>query len=285
MRRAAPLALVAGLAGLILSVLAAGAAFAVSGGTYSPPQQDCPWYGADWNTPQYQTYPGCHNVQASVESGGTTNGNPNNGYNDSKSPGDHGATNTTWVQYGNDQAPNDPNSKGTPTPFSLGYPGQTGSPHAGCLSANTDGTNGGPPPPGTKPESTSAAESQQSYGCGNNPKGTGFALNYDYYPYYCPVAADLAKARYPYACEQVTWRRPGQATRSRLTPDPSRTSPKSCPRGCSSTSGWTTTPTTASTTGKGPTAPRRPQVRSPAPPTEAASWWRSPRSRPPQPRR
>jgi hypothetical protein len=188
---------------MILFVMAAGAAFAVSSGSYSSPQQDCPWYGSDWNTPQYQSYPGCHNTQLSIESGGTTNGNPDNGYNDSPTPGDHGSTNTTWVQFGNDQAANDPISTGTPTFWSIGYPGQSSSPHAGCLSVNTDGTDGGAAPAGTKPEPESTANSQQKYGCGNNPKGTGFDLNYDYYQYYCPIAAELPAADYPYGCEQV----------------------------------------------------------------------------------
>jgi hypothetical protein len=151
-----------------------------------------------------------------VESGGTTGGNPNNGYNDSKSAGDHGAANTTWVQYGNDQVPNDPNSKGPPTPFTMGYPGQSGSPHAGCLSANTDGTGGRSAPAGTAPESPSKAESQRTYGCGNNPQGTGFALTYDYYPYYCPAAARLAKGGYPYSCEQVPG---GDQGSNSFTPD------------------------------------------------------------------
>jgi len=215
MRRAVPVAVVA-LGGMILFVLAAGAAFAVSGGSYGSPQQDCPWYGSDWNTPQYQTYPGCHNAQLSVESGGTTNGNPDNGYNDSSTQGDHGATNTSWVQVGSDQVPNDPNSKGTPTFWSEGYPGQSSSPHAGCVSINTDGTNGGAAPAGSKPESASKADSQQKYGCGNNSKGTGFAFNYDYYEYYCPAAADLAAADYPYTCEQIPG---GDQSGNTLTPD------------------------------------------------------------------
>jgi hypothetical protein len=201
MRRAIPGTVITGLVALGLSVFAAGAALAVSGGPYSPPSQDCPYYASAWNAPQDQTYPGCHNTQLTVESGGTTDGNPNNGYNDSRSPGDHGAKNTTWVQFGNNQAPNDPQSQGTPGLLSIGYPGQSGSPHAGCLSANTDGTNGGPAPAGTKSTSPGKAARDHKYGCGNNPKGTGFALNYDYYPYYCPAAASVPG--YPYKCERV----------------------------------------------------------------------------------
>lgn len=174
----------------------AGVAAAVSGGPYSSPQQDCPWYGSGWNTPQDQTYPGCHNAQVSAESGGTTNGNADNGWNDSPTPGDHGKTNTTWVQYGNDQGPNDSESKGTPTELSVPYPGQSDAYHAGCLSVNTDGTDGGAVPEGnntydsgynggnTAPESPSKANSQDKYGCGNNPNGAGFSATYDYYNLY-----------------------------------------------------------------------------------------------------
>lgn len=209
------LALVAGggLAfGVSLSI--AGAAMAVSGGPYASPNQDCPWYSADWNTPQDQVYPGCHDAQLTVESGGTTDGNPNNGWNDSPTPGDHGKTNTTWVQWGNDQSPNDSQAKGTNTELSVPYPGQSTFYHAGCLSFNTDGTDGGPAPeqasthngspPGKKgpnskdtgPESPAKADSQSKYGCGNNPNGAGFALNYDLYDLYggygyCTVGSNL----------------------------------------------------------------------------------------------
>ncbi|HLI53870.1 MAG TPA: hypothetical protein VKU88_06070 [Acidimicrobiales bacterium] len=176
--------------------LGAEAAYAVSGGGYNSSQQDCPAYGSDWATPNGMTYPGCHNMAVNVESGGTTQGDP--------SP-----NNTRYVEWGNNQAPNDPNSQGTPTPYSLGEPGYTGSPHSGCLAVNTDGTGGGPgsyPEDGTPgttgksggprksaghptaQEHHSAASSSQA-GCGNNPNGTGFEVNYDYYQYYCPIVA------------------------------------------------------------------------------------------------
>src|SRR5581483_8263921 len=135
-----PMKLVSGLAAAAALVLAGGSAFAVSGGGYSSPNQDCPWNASDWNTPANQTYPGCHDMQLSIESGGMTNGNPNDGYNNSKTNGSHGTKNTTWVQAGLDQTPNDPKAKGTPGLLSVGYPGQSTSPHAGCISVNTDGT-------------------------------------------------------------------------------------------------------------------------------------------------
>jgi hypothetical protein len=134
-----------GAAGLASSAWA-GVAAAVSGGPYSSPQQDCPWYGSDWNTTQDEVYPGCHNTQLNVESGDTTDGNPDNGWNDSPTPGANGQTDTRWVQWGNDQSPNDGDSKGTPTELSVPYPGQSDAYHSGCLSVNTDGTGGGPPP-------------------------------------------------------------------------------------------------------------------------------------------
>jgi hypothetical protein len=166
----------------ILAVAAVGAlsgiAAAVSGGGYNPNQQDCPWNASAWSTPNGYTYPGCHNVAVNVESGGTTNGDAN-------------ANNTRYVEFGNDQAPNDPNSQGTPTLLSIGLPGNSGSPHAGCVSVNTDGTGGGP---GT--------------GCGDNPNGAGFTLNYDYYQVFCPIAAAAGQP-----CEDTN---PGTNS---LTPD------------------------------------------------------------------
>lgn len=166
----------------ILAVMAVGAlsgiAAAVSGGGYSPDQQDCPWNASAWNTPNGYTYPGCHNAAVNVESGGTTNGDAN-------------SNNTRYVEFGNNQVPNDPNSQGTPTLLSIGLPGNTGSPHSGCVSANTDGTNGGT---GT--------------GCGDNQKGAGFSLTYDYYQVFCPIVAAAGKP-----CEDTS---PGTNT---FTPD------------------------------------------------------------------
>ena len=176
-RRSARLAAVVTGGAVICLGAWAGAAFAVSGGGYQPHQQGCQSGDSDYATPNGQTYPNCHNFAINVESGGTTQGVPNDG-------------NTRYVSYGDDQSPNDPNSTGTPGEFSLGEPGTTGDPHAGCLAVNTDGTGGGPAPAGTKPESPGAA-ANSTQGCGNNPKGTGFEANYDYYQVYCPIAKML----------------------------------------------------------------------------------------------
>lgn len=167
--------LMGALAAMALMVFSAGAAFANSSG-YNPSQNDCQWNNDAWNTPAGQEYPGCHNIGLNVESGGTTNGNPD-------------SNNTRYVEYGDDQEPVDPNSKGTPTELSLGYPGNTGDPHAGCVAANTDGTGGGPAPAHTAPETANKAENSK-YGCGSNAAGDGLEANYDVYSVYCPVAAD-----------------------------------------------------------------------------------------------
>ncbi|HZU79137.1 MAG TPA: hypothetical protein VE991_04410 [Acidimicrobiales bacterium] len=127
----------------------AGVSAAVSGGPYSQDQQDCPANSDAWNAPTGQVDAGCHNAAVNVESGDG---------------------NTRYVEWGNNEVPNDPNSQGTPGLLSIGYPGYSGDPHSGCLAANTDGTGGGT---GT--------------GCGNNAAGTGFEANYDYYSVYCPI--------------------------------------------------------------------------------------------------
>jgi hypothetical protein len=155
--------------------LGAGIAAAASGGGYEPSQMDCQPFADDWATPQHQIYPGCHNLALNLESGGTTQG-------------DADAGDTRYAEFGMDQMANDSSSKGTPTLYSIGEPGYTGSPHAGCLAVNTDGTGGGGAPYSQAPEAARAAEST-SYGCGDNPKGAGFRLNFDYYQWYCPIAA------------------------------------------------------------------------------------------------
>jgi hypothetical protein len=168
-----------GMGVMALSLAAwGGIAMAVSG-PYQPNQNDCQWNNDAWNT-QGQ-YPGCHSVALNVESGGTTNGNPN-------------ADNTRYAEFGINQNPADPNSQATPTELSIGYPGDTGEPHAGCLSANTDGTGGGPAPAWTPPTSSAKAEQESqdnNWGCGNNPNGAGFEANYDTYGAYCPTVAAL----------------------------------------------------------------------------------------------
>jgi hypothetical protein len=152
-----------------------GVALASSGGGYEPNQMDCQPFADDWATPQGAVYPGCHNLALNVESGGTTQGEANSG-------------NTRYAELGMDQEAVDHNSKGTPTEYSVGYPGDTGSPHAGCIAVNTDGTNGGTAPSSQKPESASKAEDSE-YGCGKNAKGAGFEVNFDYYEWYCPIVA------------------------------------------------------------------------------------------------
>ena len=102
------------------SIGVAGAAWAVSAGGYNPAQQDCsPGVDAN-NAPKGVTQPGCHNVAVNVESG------------DGK---------TRYAEFGLDQLPN--GYSGTPTPISVGYPGQPNAIHSGCLAFNTNGTGGG----------------------------------------------------------------------------------------------------------------------------------------------
>lgn len=163
----------AGIGAIIVVGALSGVAAAVSGGGYNSNQQDCPSNGSAWNTPQNETYPGCHNAALNVESGGQTNGQAN-------------STNARFIEVGSDQAPLDNNSQGTPTIESVGYPGNSGEPHAGCVAVNTDGTNGGPAPAGTQPQSGAQAENTQ-YGCGSNPNGAGFEANYDTYALFCPI--------------------------------------------------------------------------------------------------
>lgn len=191
------MAVLAATAGLIIAGGGAGAAFAVSGGGYQPSQQGCQPGDSDYATPATQTYPGCHNMALNVESGGTTQGNASD-------------TNTRYAQFGLDQSPNDPKSQGTPTPYSLGEPGYSGSPHAFCVSANTDGTGSAPAgtstgaKPGNKHKDKSSNGAKGSSGqggstgtsgagdgCGGNPNGAGFTGFVDYYQYYCPIAAML----------------------------------------------------------------------------------------------
>ena len=187
--RAASTAVLAGALAVASLVTWAGIATGATGGGYQTSQMDCQPYSSDWATPQGLQYPGCHNTALNVESGGTTNGvaNPNN---------------TRYAEVGNNQAPNDPNSVGTNTPYSIGEPGYTGSPHGGCVAANTGGTGGGAAPYGETPVPGNQTGNTQysNYGCGNNTAGTGFAINYDYYQYYCPVVAKLGKP-----CEDTSY--------------------------------------------------------------------------------
>jgi len=177
----------------VLVVFVSGLAGAVSGGGYSPDQQDCHYDSSAWNTPPDTTEPGCHNLAVNVESGGTTDGNADSG-------------NTRYVELGADQLPNDDHNPGFGTLLNLGDPGTPDGNHSGCLAANTDGTGGGT---GT--------------GCGDNPDGAGFSAHYDINQVYCPVANVLVPvlppdptdgfAPYPYdsACAD-----PGASS---ITPD------------------------------------------------------------------
>ena len=155
--------------GLLLAG-AGTAAFAVSGGGYSPNQQGCNPGDADYATPTYHTYAGCHTGQLNVESGQTKGGAPT-------------ANNTRYVSLGVDQSPNDPKSQALPGEYQVGLPGNSGSPHGACLQANTDGTN-------QQPATTSEQQNRAiADGCKGNRNGTGLAENIDYYNFYCPIAA------------------------------------------------------------------------------------------------
>jgi hypothetical protein len=155
-----------GLAALTLAAWA-GVAAAVSGGGFNPDQQDCPWNADAWNTPANSVPAGCHNFAVNVETGGTTNGDPN-------------SDNTRFAELGLDQLPNNTGNPAFGQEEYVGDPGTADSPHSGCAAANTDGTGGGT---GT--------------GCGRNPAGTGFEANWDYYAVYCPAAALLPFASTP----------------------------------------------------------------------------------------
>lgn len=140
-----------------------GVAAAASGGGFTPDQNDCPWNADAWSTPPNTVPPGCHDFAANVESGGQTNGDPN-------------STNTRFAEFGIDQSPNNPGNPSFGFEENVGDPGTADSPHSGCAAVNTDGTNGG---------------SGTQYGCGQNPAGSGFEANWDYYAAYCPAAALL----------------------------------------------------------------------------------------------
>lgn len=127
------------LAAGTLCVGLGGAAWAVSAGGYNPSQQDCPTNAEANNAPNGYVSPGCHNTAANVEDG---SGN-------------------RYAEVGLDQLPNG-GPAGTPTPYSIGYPGNDNSPHSGCVAVNTDGTGGG-----------------TGRGCGNNSKGLGFSTPFD----------------------------------------------------------------------------------------------------------
>lgn len=135
----------------------AGVAAAVSGGGFSPDQQDCPWNSDAWSEPANTVPPGCHNAAVNVESGGTTDGNASSG-------------NTRFAEVGTDALPNNDGNPSFGYEEYVGDPGTPDAPHSGCLAVNTDGA-------GT--------------GCAGNPSGTGFSATWDYYAVYCPAVAML----------------------------------------------------------------------------------------------
>ena len=140
-----------------MTLAGTGVARAVSGGGYSPDQQDCQWNADSSAAPSQPTAtdPGCHNAALNVESGGTTDGNAN-------------SNNTRYAEVGNDQSPNVKGNPGFGAGWSIGDPGTYTAPHSGCAAANTAGTN---------------------TGCGDNANGTGVSATYDYYEIYCPATA------------------------------------------------------------------------------------------------
>ncbi|HZU80624.1 MAG TPA: hypothetical protein VE991_11965, partial [Acidimicrobiales bacterium] len=158
-----------------LAVMAwGGVSLAASGGGYNPDQNDCPWNSGAWNTPPNTVTPGCHNFAANVETGNTTNGDPN-------------SNNTRFAEFGIDELPNNPGNPSFGFEENVGDPGTPDSPHSGCLAANTDGTGGG-----------------TGVGCGDNPNGAGFSSTWDYYFIYCPVMAALPVGSTPDAVGTAT---------------------------------------------------------------------------------
>jgi hypothetical protein len=188
MTRGTSRVMVTALAGVALSVLLIGTAFAASGGGYSPPNQNCQYGASDYATPQGQTSAGCHEAQLSVESGQTKQGDVAGG-------------NTHYVDGGLNQLPLDPNTKTVGVEENVGEPGYAASPHAGCLGVNTDGTGSAP---STAPPTDPGSAGNATNGCGNNPNGLGFTTNWDYYQWYCPIVAAIGMP-----CEDKT---PGTTT-------------------------------------------------------------------------
>jgi hypothetical protein len=97
-------------------VAAPGVASAISGGEYSPAQQDCS-KEADAYSNKDQAERGCHTLKLNVESG-----------------------DTRYAEAGIDQMPD---GSSTGVLLGVGTPGDDNFPHAGCAAVNTDGTGGG----------------------------------------------------------------------------------------------------------------------------------------------
>lgn len=168
-------AVVVVLGGVTLSLGAfAGVGWAVSSGGFQSSQNDCTLNADAEGTPNGVTQPGCHTGEVNVEDG---NGN-------------------RYAELGINQMPLGAPT-GTPGLLSLGYPGNTNSPHAGCLSVNTNETGGGT---GT--------------GCGNNASGLGFATAFDYYSVFCPIVAAAGRP-----CSDTSYARSTPFTLDTGTPD------------------------------------------------------------------
>jgi hypothetical protein len=109
-------AVVAQLLAVLGIIAMSGVAAAVSGGEYSPRQQDCT-NGAEAYDHSAAEY-GCHTLKVNVESG-----------------------DTRYAEFGIDQMPTGDNVN--PGLFGEGAPGSDNFPHAFCAAANTNGTGGG----------------------------------------------------------------------------------------------------------------------------------------------
>lgn len=129
-----------------LTLAGGGAALAVSGGGYSPQSQDCS-PNADAITPPQSAQPGCHNFKVNVTDG-------------------HGKR---YAEVGLDQLPNGPSIGAL---AGVATPGSPNFPHAGCVSANTNGTN-----PDTANKNKKAKDREMN--CGSNPNGLGAAVVFD----------------------------------------------------------------------------------------------------------
>ena len=127
-----------------------GVAAAVSGGGYSPSQQDCP-LNADSNAAGTKGQPAnpvpdCHNFKLNVGDG----------------------TGKRYAEAGLDQLPQGYPSVGGL--FSVGTPGSPNFPHSGCAAVNTNGTD-------AKPTHNQPAPTAD--GCGVNPSGLGVTVVLD----------------------------------------------------------------------------------------------------------
>jgi hypothetical protein len=117
LRRITSRAVVAQLVAVLAIVAMSGVAAAISGGEYSPQQQDCSPGAEAYNRTDAEY--GCHTMKINLESG-----------------------DTRYAEFGIDQMPNGSNVN--PGLFGEGSPGSDNFPHAFCAAVNTNGTGGGP---------------------------------------------------------------------------------------------------------------------------------------------